>query len=477
MKLYDTLAGELRDFEPVTPGKVRMYNCGPTVYKRAHLGNFRAYMMADLLRRTLEYLGYDVHQTMNITDVGHLTEDDVADAQGEDKLQREAALRKVDPYEIARAVEDEFHDDRRVLRIKDADEYPRATEHVPEMIAMIEALIEKGQAYEVAGNVYFRVDSFPNYGALSGNTTDKLEAGASGRVDDRDDKESPHDFALWKHDPKHLMQWDSPWGRGFPGWHIECSAMSRKYLGDTLDIHSGGPDNIFPHHECEIAQSESFTGKPFVRFWAHCGWLTIGGDKMAKRAGTMYVVPDLVEMGYDGADIRLYLIKQHYRKPLPFDLDLLNEAKKIRARFNNFVHHEMVGRASSSGGGGGDDAAIDALIGASQAEFRAALEDDINTSKALAVLHDFMTAVNKAVPDQAAADAAVAFLREADSVFEILDEAPAGDLDADIEALIQERNEARSAKDFARSDAIRDQLLSQGIELIDTPQGTRFKRI
>ena len=471
MKLHDTLSGELREFEPLTPGKVRMYNCGPTVWKRAHLGNFRAYATADLVRRALEYLGYEVHQIMNITDVGHLTEDDVADARGEDKLQKEAARRKVDPWEIAREVEDWFHEDRKTLGMLDAHEYPRATEHIPEMIEIIEGLIERGHAYAVDGNAYFRVASFNRYGALSGNTTDKLEAGASGRVDKRDDKESPHDFALWKHDPKHLMQWDSPWGRGFPGWHIECSAMSRKYLGDTLDIHSGGPDNIFPHHECEIAQSESFTNRTFVRYWVHCGWLTIGGEKMAKRAGTMYVVPELLEMGYAGKDIRLYLIKQHYRKPLPFDKDLLDEAKRIRARINNFVHHELAGRPE-----GFENADITAAVEGAQGAFRAALEDDLNTSRALAALRDLMSTVNREGPTRADAERVAAFMREADTVLGILDDAPEADLGADIERLIEERNAARAAKDFARADRIRDDLLSQGIELLDTPQGTRWKQ-
>ena len=469
MRLYDTLSGEVREFT-AQDNKVRMYNCGPTVYRRQHIGNFRAFATADLVRRTLEYLGYEVHQIMNITDVGHLTEDDVADARGEDKLQKEAALRKVDPWEIAREVEAWFHDDRKILGIRDADEYPRATDHIAEMIEIIEGLIERGNAYAVDGNVYFRVGSFERYGALSGNTTDKLEAGASGRVDERADKESPHDFALWKHDPKHLMQWDSPWGSGYPGWHIECSAMSRKYLGDTLDIHSGGPDNIFPHHECEIAQSESYTNRTFVRYWLHCGWLTIGGEKMAKRAGTMYLIPELLEMGYSGSDIRLYLLKQHYRKPLPFDTELLDEAKRIRARFNNFVHHEMAGRPE-----GFENSAITADVEGAQTAFREALEDDINTSKALAVLHELMSAVNRQEPTRADAERIVAFLREADTVFLMLDDAP-DDLEEDIERLIAERNTARAAKDFTRADEIRDELLSLGIELLDTPQGTRWKR-
>jgi cysteinyl-tRNA synthetase len=461
MKLFNTLHGRVEEFRPLEPPRVRMYNCGPTVYKRAHVGNFRAYALADLLRRAFEYLGFSVTQVMNITDVGHLTEDDVADAGGEDKLQREAALRRVDPWQIAREVEGWFHEDRRALRILDAHRYPRATEHIPGMIAMIGELVASGHAYVSDGNVYFSVASFPRYGALSGNTVERLDAGASGRVEERADKRSPHDFALWKRDPKHLMQWDSPWGRGFPGWHIECSAMSRQYLGDSFDVHTGGPDNIFPHHECEIAQSESVTGRPFVRHWVHCGWLTIGGEKMAKRAGKMYSVPELLELGYAGADVRLFLLKQHYRAPLPFRLELLDEAKEIRKRFNNFIRQERPPGPPDSG-----------AADAARQKFRAALEDDLNTSEALAVLHELMTTVNRT---GAGAPEAIAFLRDADRVLAILDEGDEAP-DVEIERLMAEREAARRSRDFKRADAIRDDLLRRGIELLDTPQGTRWRR-
>jgi cysteinyl-tRNA synthetase len=314
------------------------------------------------------------------------------------------------------------------------------------MIEMIERLLASGHAYESDGNVYFDVSSFERYGALSGNTLAQLDAGASGRVETREDKRSPHDFALWKRDAKHLMQWDSPFGRGFPGWHIECSAMSRRYLGDTLDIHTGGPDNKFPHHECEIAQSESVTGKPFVRYWVHCGWVEIGGQKMSKRAGKLYTIPDLVEMGYSGPDLRLYLLKQHYRSPLPFDLERLDEAKRIRSRLDNFVFHEMAGRPDAP-----RKPEIARAAAKARADFRAALEDDLNTSAALAVVHEF------------------------DAVFDVL-ASPSAEGDAAIDALVAERDAARSARDYARADALRDELAARGIELLDTPQGTRWRR-
>jgi cysteinyl-tRNA synthetase len=449
-----------------------MYNCGPTVYKRPHVGNYRAFLTADLLRRIFELLDYRVTQIMNITDVGHLTEDDVADASGADKLQQEAARRSLDPWQIAREVEEQFRADLRALRVRDAHVYPRATDHVPEMIEMIEALIEKGHAYLADGNVYFDVRSFERYGALSGNTLEQLEAGASGRVAEREEKRNPLDFALWKHDPKHLMQWDSPFGRGFPGWHIECSAMSRKYLGDCLDVHTGGPDNKFPHHECEIAQSESVTGKPFARFWIHCGRLEIGGRKMSKSEGTLYTIPDLAERGFTGPDVRLFLLRHHYRSPIPFDLELLDEAAKTRAKLNNFVHYEMAERPAAA-------PREEFLLRVERArrEFRAALEDDLNTSVALASLHEFMTAANRLGPSDQEAAAAVDFMREADRIFDVLDETPArnGD-DAEIDALVAERDAARAARDFARADALRDALAARGIELLDGTDATRWRR-
>jgi cysteinyl-tRNA synthetase len=369
-------------------------------------------------------------------------------------------------------VEAEFHEDLALLRCKPAHHYPRATDHVPEMIEMIQALIASGHAYAADGNVYFDVTSFPAYGALSGNTLAELDAGASGRVEDRGDKRNPHDFALWKHDPKHLMQWDSPFGRGFPGWHIECSAMSRKYLGDTLDIHTGGPDNKFPHHECEIAQSESVTGVPFVRTWIHCGWVEIAGRKMAKSSGRMYTLPELVEQGYAGADLRLYLLKQSYRAPLPFDFELLDEARKIRAKLGNFVHYEMAERPDKP-----TDPAIDAALETARADFRAALEDDLNTSVALAAVHEMMTAVNRAAPGREDAAKVVAAMREFDAVLGVLDDAPASsDDDDEIDALVAERDAARAAKHWARADEIRDELAARGVELLDGKQATRWRR-
>ena len=472
MRLYNSLSKEVEDFVPITPGKVRMYNCGPTVYKRQHIGNFRAFVMADLLRRSLEYVGYDVTQVMNITDVGHLTEDDLVDAQGDCKLEKEAARRQMDPWEIAKVEEANFKEDLALMEIPPAHHYPRATDHIPQMIEMIEVLIEKGLAYEVDGNVYFDITQWPQYGALSGNRLDELEAGASGRVDERSDKKHPLDFSLWKQDPKHLMQWDSPWGRGFPGWHIECSAMSRKYLGDTLDIHTGGPDNKFPHHECEIAQSEGCTGETYVRYWVHCGWLEIGGRKMSKSKGRLYTVPELLEMGYTGKDLRMLMLKQHYRAPLPFDLELLDEAKKLRAKLNNFVNFEMTRRPE-----GDEQTEISQTIDKTRERIKTALQDDLNTSVVFASIYEFMTTTNRLQPTARDAKRVIDFMREIDEVFGVIDPAEAAlDLDAEIQALIAERNQARVDKNYQRSDEIRDELLARGIVLVDTPQGTEWRK-
>ncbi len=473
MRLYNSLSRQVEDFIPLVEGEVRMYNCGPTVYKRQHIGNFRAFIMADLLRRTLEYQGLNVTQIMNITDVGHLTEDDVVDSQGEDKLQKEAARRQMDPWEIAREEEKNFKEDLALMGIPPAHTYPRATEHIPEMIEMVEGLLAKGLAYEVDGNVYFDITQWPAYGALSGNKLENLEVGASGRVDDRTDKRHPLDFALWKRDEKHLMQWDSPWGRGFPGWHIECSAMARKYLGDTFDIHTGGPDNKFPHHECEIAQSEGCTGKKYVRHWVHCGWLEIGGRKMSKSKGKLYTVPEMLELGYTGRDLRMLMLKQHYRAPLPFDLELLDEAKKMRSKLNNFVTSELRRCAD-----GDAHTEITDAVETTRSRFLAALQDDLNTSVAFAAILELMTTVNRLKPTTSDAELVLNFMSEIDGVFGILDPVEeAADLDADIDALIVERNQARKDRNFQRSDEIRDELQARGIELIDTAQGTEWKKI
>ena len=468
LRLHNTLTKRLETFEPLEPGKVRMYNCGPTVYNYAHIGNYRSFMLADLLRRVLEERGYAVTQVMNITDVGHLTEDDVD--RGEDKIEKAAREKKLDPYEIVAFYAKAFFEDLDTLRMRRAHVYPRATEHVPEMLESCRKLVERGHAYVVDGEVYYDVGSFPAYGRLSGNTLEHLRAGARVEVDPK--KKGPFDFALWKRDPKHLMQWDSPYGRGFPGWHIECSAMSKKYLGDTLDIHTGGEDNIFPHHEDEIAQAEGETGKPFVRTWVHAHHLLVDGKKMSKSLGNFYTLRDLVEKGFTGRGIRLALLSTHYRQNMNLTMDALQAAEEGVKRFAGFL--EDMKLASGSG----VRAEFREAAAKAAAAFDASLDDDLNTSGALAAVHGFVTDANRMKPSRDEAAIAIETMRRFDRVIGVLPDAneKAADLDAEIQALVDEREAARKKKDFKRSDEIRDELKRRGIELEDTKGGMRWKR-
>jgi cysteinyl-tRNA synthetase len=484
-RFHDSLTREVREFTTVEPGVVRMYNCGPTVYGAPHVGNWRANVCWDVLRRALELGGYRVHQIMNITDVGHLTVDDVADAAGEDKMELASRREKLDAWGIARKYEAYFHDVRRKLNLRDADRYPRATEHVAEMIAHVEELIRRGHAYVTpAGNVYFSVATFPAYGKLSGNTVEALDAGS--RVEVLDEKRAPEDFALWKRDEKHQMQWDSPWGRGFPGWHIECSAMARKYLGDTLDIHTGGEDNAFPHHECEIAQSEAVTGRPFVNFWLHCRFLMVDGQKMSKSKGTLYLVEEIEARGVSPRVLRYFLMSAHYRAPMNFTFEALDGAKAAVESLEAMARNIRLDADRPT------RADVESAAREIRRRFLDALRDDLNVSSALAAVHELRTTVNKLAPFSAAEhDQVRAALRDLDSVLGLGleshvpmvqafvqpgDYVVEGPDEPEIKDLILERRAARKAKDFKRSDAIRDELLAKGVVLEDTPQGVRWYR-
>jgi cysteinyl-tRNA synthetase len=474
VRLHDSLSGETRDFEPREPGLVRMYSCGPTVYLPAHIGNFRTNLCWDVLRRTLELHGYRVRMVMNITDVGHLTRDDAADG-GEDKMEVSARREGVDPLAIAQRYIDRFHRDRKALRIKDAEAYPRATEHVPGMIALIGKLIARGHAYAVNGSVYFEVATFPAYGKLSKNTVDRLEAGS--RIEPHPDKRHPADFALWKTDPGHLQQWDSPWGRGFPGWHIECSVMSVEMLGTTtLDIHTGGEDHLFPHHECEIAQSEGAYGVPFSRFWLHSRFMNVKGTKMSKSLGNFWTLDDLVGKGHDPVAVRYLLLSTHYRAPMTFTLEGIDGAAKAVERIRTCVRNLV--EDGSAPPPAAEEAAR--LAGFEQG-FRDALADDVNVSAALGQVFDAVHAVNARPAWDAAGAARVrALFGVFDSVLDILREdggaAPAGPSDAEVDRLVREREDARRARDFARADAARKRLTELGVVLEDTPRGPRWTR-
>jgi cysteinyl-tRNA synthetase len=497
-RFHDSLSREVREFTTTEPGVVRMYNCGPTVYGKQHLGNYRSYTCWDVLRRALELGGFQVRQIVNITDVGHLTVDDVADAQGEDKMELASHRERLDAWGVAKKYTDYFFDVARKLNWREAERYPRATDHVGEMIEHIAELIRRGHAYATpAGNVYFEVATFPEYGKLSGNRVEALDAGA--RVEVLDEKRAPEDFALWKRDPKHQMQWDSPWGRGFPGWHIECSAMSRKYLGDHLDVHTGGEDNAFPHHECEIAQSEPVVGAPFSRFWLHTRHLLIDGQKMSKSKGTMHVIED-VEARYGVQDdpararqvhrsLRYYLLSTHYRAPMNFTWEGLDAARSVVDGLDAMVRTlatdpDVPDRPQTADA---CDELWDAFLGA--------LQDDLNISAALSALHEFRTFVNKRGPFSASDMRRVAArIAEVDSVLGLglVDvrsvtlpdgtkawsgvDRPVESADPEIERLVAERQAARKAKDFARADAIRRELDARGVVLEDTPQGVRWYR-
>ena len=471
-RVHNTLTKRLEPFTPREPGLVRMYNCGPTVYGRPHIGNLRSFLFADLLRRWLEHRGYEVRQVMNITDVGHLQGDEEADATGEDKVEAQARKEARDPFEITRRYTAEFLEDMAALGVREPAARPRASEYIDEMVAMIERLIAKGHAYRVGDNVYFDVASFPDYGKLSGNRVEALDAGA--RIEVNDEKRHPADFALWKSDPRHLMKWRTSFGEhGFPGWHIECSAMAQALLGDQLDVHTGGEDNVFPHHECEIAQSECANGVPFARYWMHAKFLQVDGGKMSKRLGNVYTLPDIVARGYEPRHLRFALLRGHYRSPLNFTWAVMDE---VRARLGNLADVVQLLHGVARGDGAHADPAQGLELAArSRAAFEAAMDEDLNVPMALAALDGLRKPVLDGLVGKDGAAALLAFLGDADAVLGVLQLAEQQS-DAEIEALIAEREAARKAKDWARSDALRDELARRGIELKDTPDGVKWLR-
>jgi cysteinyl-tRNA synthetase len=519
--LYDTRHRSFVAFEPRRDGVVSIYNCGPTVYSTAHIGNFRAFVFADLLRRYLEWRGYEVTQIMNITDVGHLTEDQRADAAGEDKLQKKARELGWDPYRVARHFEEQFHASRKALNIQDAHRYPRATEHICDMLVQIQQLLDRGHAYipEGTGEVYFDIGSFPDYGKLSGKTLEELRAGA--RVEVNEKKRHPADFALWKVDPAHLMQWDphadplwskydggrplidSRIGKGFPGWHIECSAMSARYLGSEFDLHTGGEDNMFPHHECEIAQAEGATGAGFARFWMHNRHLLVDGAKMSKSHGTLLTLDDIRARGYSPIELRYLLITNHYRQPLNFTNDGLLAARSSLSRLQK-ARNLLAERAEGAPPDSQPTSATAERIAKFELDYGNALDDDLNVSNAMAALFAFVADIHRMEPTPSDAVHLLRTLDRADHVLGVLSrdvvraglfsreeltnaEAAARD-PAELEALFGEgasvpalralaqiRHAARAKKDYATADAIRDHLKKSGVVFEDTPEGVRYR--
>jgi cysteinyl-tRNA synthetase len=454
LRLYNSLTRQVEPLEPVTPGRVTIYTCGSTVYRYAHIGNLRTYLFGDLLRRVLRYLGYDVLYVKNITDVGHMRE------TGEDPILTAAEVEGKTPQQIAEYYTQAWLEDERLLNMERADVMPKATDHISEMIGLTEALLERGLAYEVEGNVYYDVSEFPGYGQLSGQRVEQMRAGH--RVDVEHDKRDPEDFALWKRaEPGRVMKWPSPWGEGFPGWHIECSAMSMKYLGTRFDIHTGGIDLKFPHHEDEIAQSEGVTGEQVVSIWMHGEFLTLADAKMAKSAGNVIRVSDLPDKGFEPLAFRYLALTAHYRSKLDFTEEAMHAAASGLRRLR---------RAVADGASDGTD--VD-LATSPMAEYRArfvdAVADDLGLPAALAVAHAVAGADDLAPPQRRA------LLLDFDRVLGLaLDsppDEPLTELPSGAAELLEERAAARASRDFATSDRLRDELAAMGVEVRDTPEG------
>jgi cysteinyl-tRNA synthetase len=472
LRLYNTLTRKKEDFQPIEGSKVRMYTCGPTVYNYAHIGNLRSYIFADILRRTLSYTGFEVPQVMNVTDVGHLTSDEDA---GEDKLDRQARESGRDIWEIARFYEAQFFEDIKALNIEMPATVARATEHVPDMVELIKKIVANGHAYETAQALYFDISTFPKYTELSRQSLEDKLVGARDEVQEDPEKKHPADFALWfkavGRFENHLMRWDSPWGVGFPGWHVECSAMAMRYLGETLDIHTGGEDHIWVHHPNEIAQSEAASGKKFVRFWMHGAFLVVGRDsgddgeqKMAKSEGNFLRLQTLIDKGYDPLAYRFLCFSAHYRAKLKFTWESMDGAVAGYTGLKDFV-----ARAVQIGGEEGE------WVGEFRKRFSDAICDDLNMPQAMAAVSEMVREAERR-RDYGVLDALYDFDRVLGlDLRESAERATAGD--AGVDALIRQREEARAAKDWATADRIRKELSDQGIVIEDTPSGTLWRRI
>jgi cysteinyl-tRNA synthetase len=461
LRLYNTLTRSKEEFEPVHAGEVRIYTCGPTVYDYAHIGNFRAFVFEDILRRYLMYKGYRVIQVMNLTDV-------------DDKTIRGARQANVSLREYVDYYKKAFFEDLDTLHIQRAEYYPAATDHIPEMVALIKRLLERGAAYRAGDSIYFKVEAFPEYGKLAHLEERQLQAGASGRVDaDEYEKEDARDFALWKGwtEADGDVYWETELGKGRPGWHIECSAMAMKYLGTPLDIHAGGVDLVFPHHENEIAQSEAAAGQPFVRRWLHCQHLLVDNQKMSKSLGNFYTLRDLLKRGYKAKALRYSLLSTHYRQAQNFTLEGLTAAAAAVQRLQDFMANLQMAD--------GTDTPVEGLIAEARQRFEEGMDDDLNMPLGLAAIFEFVREVNRLLADgkvsRANAQAVMTAMWEFDRVLGLLKEEESG-LDVEVEHLLQERERARKRRDFATADQLRAQITALGYIVEDTPRGPRVKR-
>ncbi len=478
LSLYNTFSKKEEELHSIEPKVIKMYTCGPTVYGRPHIGNYSSFLMADLLRRWLEVSGYTVKHVKNITDVGHLLHD--AD-HGDDKIQSQAEKEKVHPLDIARRYTDQYLEDEQALNMLEPFARPRASAFIKEQLAIIKTLLKKGNAYETNGGVYFAVETFPQYGALSGNTLQNLNAGARVEVDEK--KQHPADFALWKKcigdNGRHVLRWSYATGEishssgedassGFPGWHIECSAMSQSLLGDQIDLHTGGEDNIFPHHECEIAQSEAATGKQFVRLWLHKRRIDLGDAKMSKSLGNILTIQDIVEKGYSPLDLRYYLLSVHYRTNLKFAWKGMDDARKARTKIV-----EWIGGCERKATEGTEETKGVEVF---QKNFADALNSDLNTPQALATIFECMAwSRNQKSWSQQSVASLKYFIDQIQNTFGCF-ESQAEIIPADVQQLMDQRDAARTAKNFKESDRLRAAIKEKGFDVKDTSQGQSIRK-
>jgi cysteinyl-tRNA synthetase len=460
IQFFNTLSGKLEPFKPLTQGEIKLYTCGPTVYDYAHIGNFRAYIFEDLLKRFLVFMGYKVIHVMNITDV-------------DDKTIKGANAEGVKLQEYTKKYTDAFFEDIKILNIAKADHYPQATEHIPDMVKMIQGLIQKGYAYKKDGSVYFSIAKFPDYGKLSKMDLTELRPGQ--RIEsDEYEKESAQDFALWKNKKEGEPFWDTEIGSGRPGWHIECSVMSSKYLGETFDIHCGGVDNIFPHHENEIAQSEAYSGKTFVKTWLHCRHLIVDGEKMSKSKGNFYTLRDLLKRNPDPSALRFLLLSTHYRKMFNFSFDALEQASASLQRIKDFLF-ELENRSFEEG----ENKRISKLINDMNKKFKKGLSDDLNISVALTAIFEMIRKVNTLIFQgkvyRTDAENLVSSIHSLDQVLAVLPEEKEMELPPEMMSRIEKREKARQENNYKLADEIRKELLQHGIVLEDTKDGVRWK--
>ncbi len=465
MKIYNTMTRKKEEFVPIDENEIKMYVCGPTVYNYIHIGNARPAVVFDTMRRYMEYKGKNVKFVQNFTDV-------------DDKIINKSLEEGVSAREISEKYIGEYFRDAEALNLKKATVHPKVTENMDEIIAFVKALVEKGYAYEAEGDVYYRTRRFGGYGRLSGQNIEDLEAGA--RISVGEKKEDPLDFALWKaRKIDGEPAWESPWGFGRPGWHIECSAMSNKYLGETIDIHGGGQDLAFPHHENEIAQTEAYTGKKFSNYWMHNAYITIDNEKMSKSKGNFFTVRDILKR-YTGEEIRYFLLSGHYRSPINFSEELMTQSRNALGRMHNAKQNlEHLIRNGSDLMTEAESAELEKL-GKYRDKFESAMEDDLNTADAISAVFELIRDINTAVKDGASKEFAggcMELLRELTSVLGILQDEEEDGISDEILALVEERQEARKTKNFARADEIRDILKSKGLAVEDTPQGPRVVKL